>query len=177
MRWQSYHRKLLKLAEIGETLTSSQQVVGRFLRREIRDHQQRIDLWGAPGVGKTFLAHHLHHCADGLYFSSVETCSHTEVSPNSVVIVDNAPHDRSSARSIFGDVLWAGASSVVLVTRQPIDDAVRTVELGLTIQELAQVEDVIRRLFGHFPSDDLRDVDCLRCGIWQRLNTLAERKL
>ena len=177
MRWQSYHRKLLALAETNETLTASQQAVCQFLQQEIRDYQQRIDLWGAPGVGKTFLAHHLHHCADGLYFSSVETCSHTEVSPNSVVIIDNAPHDRSSARSIFGDMLWAGASSVILVTRQPINDAVRSVELGLTVQELAQVEDVMRRIFGHFPPDDLRDVDHLRCEIWQRLKILAERKL
>lgn len=173
MRWQFYHGKLLALAETGETLTPSQQAVGRFLRREIRAHQQRIALWGAPGVGKTFLAHHLHHCAEGLYFLSVETCSYPEVSPNSVVIIDNAPHDRSSARSIFGDVLWAGASSVILVTRQPIDDAVRSIELSLTMRELSQIEAVMRGLFGHFPTDGLRGVG----GIWQRLNILAERKL
>ncbi len=173
MLWQSYHRKLLALAETNETLTASQQAACQFLQREIRDYQQRINLWGAPGVGKTFLAHHLHHCADGLYFSSVETCSHAEVSPNSVVIIDNAPHDRSAARSIFGDVLWAGASSVFLVTRQPIDDAVRRVELGLTTRELARIEDVIRGLFGHFPTNDLRAVD----GIWQRLKVLVEHAI
>ena len=171
MHWQFYHGKLLALAETGETLTPSQRAVGQFLRRAIRDHQQRIGLWGAPGVGKTFLAHHLHHCADGLYFSSTETCSHTEVSPNSVVIIDNAPHDRSSARSIFGDVLWAGAAAVILVTRQPIDDAVRSVALGLTTRDLAQIEHVMRGLFDLFPTDGLRDGS----GIWQRVKTLAER--
>ena len=173
MRWQLYHRKLLALAETSETLTASQQAVCQFLQQEIRDYQQRINLWGAPGVGKTFLAHHLHHCAEGLYFSSIETYSRAEISPNSVVIIDNAPPDRSSARSIFGDVLWAGASAVILVTRQPVDDAVRTVELGLTTRELARIEDVMRRLFGQFPAGDLREVN----GIWQRLKTVAERNL
>lgn len=173
MRWQFYHRKLLALAETNEALTASQQMACQFLQQEIRDHQQRINLYGAPGVGKTFLVHHLHHCAEGLYFSSIETCSRAEISPSSVVIIDNAPPDRSSARSIFGDVLWTGASSVILVTRQPIDDAVRRIELGLTTRELARIEDVMRRLFGQFPADDLRDAH----GIWQRLKTVVERSL
>ena len=51
MRWQLYHRKLLALAETNETLTASQQAVCQFLQQEIRDYQQRINLWGAPGVG------------------------------------------------------------------------------------------------------------------------------
>ena len=68
MHWQSHHRKLLALAETGETLTTSQQTVYEFLHQAIEDYQQRINLWGSPGVGKTFLAHYLHYCAEGLYF-------------------------------------------------------------------------------------------------------------
>ena len=175
MLWQSYHRKLLALAETNETLTASQQAVCQSLRQEIGDYQQRINIWGTPGVGKTFLAHYLHHCVEGLYFSSAENCPNTEVSPNSVVIIDNAPHDRSLARLIFGDMLWAGASSVILVTCQPLDDVVRRIELVLTDRDMAQIEGVMRKLFGHFPTDDLCDVDCHRSGIWQCLKMVAER--
>ncbi len=175
MLWQSYHRKLLALAETSETLTVSQQTVCQFLRQEIGDYQQRINLWGNPGVGKTFLVHHLHHCAEGLYFSSVENRPSTEISPNSVVIIDNAPSDRSLTRSTFGDTLWAGASSVILVTRQPIDDAVRRIELALTDRDRAQIEDVMGRLFSHLPPDKVRDFERYRSGIWEQLKVLVEQ--
>ena len=174
MLWQSYHRKLLALAETSETLTASQQAVCQFLRQGIGDYQQRINLWGTPGVGKTFLAHYLHHCAEGLYFSSAKNCLITEISPNSVVIVDNAPSDRSLARSTFGDVLWAGASSVILVTRQPIDDAIRGIELTLTDGDMTQIEDVIRKLFAHLPLDKVGDFERHRSGLWEQLKVLAE---
>ena len=177
MLWQSYHRKLHALAETSEILTASQQQVCQFLRQEIRDYQQRINLWGSPGVGKTFLAHYLHHRADTLYFSSAENCPITEFSPNSVIIIDNAPHDRSLARSIFGDILWAGASSAILVTRQPIDDVVRRIELTLTDRDMVQIEGVMRKLFGHFPVDSQHDAERHSSGIWERLNVLVEHAI
>ena len=174
MHWQYYHRKLLALAETGETLTTSQQTVCEFLHQAIEDYQQRINLWGSPGVGKTFLAHYLHHCAEGLYFFSPEDCPITGISPNSVVIIDNAPSDRSLARSIFGDMLWAGASSIILVTRQPIDDAVRRIELDLTSGDMAEIEDVIRKLFAHLPVNKVGDFERYRSGIWEQLKVLVE---
>ncbi len=175
MLWQSYHRKLLALAENATFLTDSQREAGQSLQQEIADYQQRINLWGGPGVGKTFLAHHLHHRAEGLYFSSAAPlrCPSAEVSPGSVVIIDNAPHDRGSARLIFGEMLWAGASSVILVTRQPIDDAVRRIELGLTAQDLAQIEAVMRQQFGDFPAEALSDYERQRSGIWARVRALS----
>lgn len=177
MLWQSYHRKLLALAETSETLTVSQQVVCQFLRQEIGDYQQRINLWGPPGVGKTFLVHYLHQYADGLYFSSAESCLITEISPKSAVIIDNAPSDRSLARSIFGEVLWAGASSVILVTRQPIDDAVRKIELDLTDRDMGQIEGVMRKLFSHVPIDKVDNFERHRSGIWEQLKMLTEHAI
>ena len=174
MLWQSYHRKLLALAETAETLTNSQQEAGYALQHEISDYQQRINLWGAAGVGKTFLAHYLHHRAEGVYVPSASDCQSTEVFPNSVVIIDNAPHDRSSARSIFGDMLWAGASSVILVTRQPIDDAVRRVELGLTDQDLAHTDALMRRQFGELLPDDRCHAERHPSGIWALIKALVE---
>lgn len=174
MLWQSYHRKLLALAETAETLTNSQQKAGYALQQEVSNHQQRINLWGAAGVGKTFLAHYLHHRAEGLYFPSASACQSTEFSSNSVVIIDNAPHDRSSARSIFGDMLWAGASSVILVTRQPIDDAVRRVELVLTNQDLAHIDTLIRTHFGDLLPDDRSHAERHTSGIWEFIKALVE---
>ncbi len=177
MLWQSYHRKLLALAETSETLTTSQQEVCQFLRQEIGDYQQRINLWGLPGVGKTFLAHYFHHYADGLYFSSTESSLITEVSPKSVVIIDNAPSDRSLARSIFGEMLWASASSVILVTCQPIDDAVQRIELDLTDRDMAQVEGVMRKLFAYSPVDKVDNFERHRSGIWGQLKAMAEHAI
>lgn len=177
MHWQSYHRKLLALAETGETLTTSQQAVCEFLHQAIEDYQQRINLWGSPGVGKTFLAHYLHHSAEGLYFFSSEDCPITGISPNSVIIIDNAPSDRSLARSIFGDMLWAGASSVILVTRQPIDDAVRRIELALTDRDRVQIESVISKLFVHLPLDKVGDFERHRSGIWEQLKVLVKHAI
>ena len=174
MHWQYYHRKLLALAETGETLTTSQQAICQFLRQEIKDYQQRINLWGSPGVGKTFLAHYLHHCAEGLYFISPEDCPITGISPNSVVIIDNAPSDRSLTRSIFGDMLWTGASSVILVTRHPIDDEVRRIELALTDRDRAQIEGVISKLFVHLSLDKVDDFERHRSGIWEQLKVLVK---
>ena len=174
MRWQSYHRKLLALAETAETFTTSQQAACQFLRNAIEDYQQRINLWGYSGVGKTFLAHYLHYCAEGVYFLSPETQQCTEISPNSVVIIDNAPSDRILARSIFGDTLWAGASSVILVTRQPIDDAVRRIELDLTDGDLSQIEEVIRRILSHLQLDNSGDCVRHQSGIWGKLRVLVE---
>ena len=177
MLWQSYHRKLLALAETGETLTASQQTVCQFLRQEIGNSQQRINLWGTPGVGKTFLVHYLHHSVEGLYFSSVKNCPSTEISPNSVVIIDNAPSDRSLARSTFGDVLWAGASSVILVTRLPIDDAVRRVELALTDRDMAQIEGVMRKLFPQMPLDKVCIFERYQSGVWEQLKVLVQHAI
>lgn len=162
------------LAETSEALTASQQAACQLLRQEIGDYQQRINLWGTPGVGKTFLAHHLHHCAEGLYFTSEENCPRAEISPNSVVIIDNAPSARSWARSIFGDMLWADASSVILVTRQPIDDAVRSIELTLTDEDLAQIESVMHKLFAHLPVYKVGDFERHRSGIWKPLKVVVE---
>ena len=177
MLWQSYHRKLLASAKTGETLTASQQAACQFLRQEIGDYQQRINLWGPPGIGKTFLVHHLHQYADGLYFLSTESCLATEISPKSAVIIDNAPSDRSLTRSIFGEVLWAGASSVILVTRQPIDDAVRRIELELTDRDMGQIEGVMRKLFSHVPIDKVDNFERHRSGIWEQLKMLAEHAI
>ena len=179
MRWQSYHRKLLALAKTGETLTASQQVACEFLRQAIEDSQQRINLWGSSGVGKTFLAHYFHYSAEGVYFSFPENRKGPEFTPNSVVIFDNAPSDRSVARLVFGDTLWAGASSVILVTREPIDDVVRRIELDLTGRDISQIEDVIRKLFAHLPLDNLGDLERHRSksGIWGKLRVLVEHPI
>ena len=171
MLWQKYHRKLLALAETDHFLTESQRNASREIQKEIADYEQRINLCGSPGVGKTFLSHYLHHQSEVLYFSSPETYQSSEVSQGDVILIDNAPHDRQAARLIYGDVLWVGASSVVLVTRQPILDAVRRVGLSLTDSDIAHIENVMRQQFREFPIDNLSHSDWARSGIWAYLKS------
>jgi hypothetical protein len=180
MRWQEFHRKLLALAETDDFLTDSQRHASRKIQKEIADYEQRINLCGGPGVGKTFLSHYLHHQSEVLYFSSPETYQPSEASQGDVILLDNAPHDRQEARLLYGDVLWAGASSVVLVTRQPIRDAVRRVDLSLTAVDIAQIQNLpdpigiqsnMRQQFSEFPLGNLSDSDWHRSGIWACLKS------
>ena len=173
MRWQSYHRNLLALAEHGDSLTESQKKACQSIQQAVSDYEQRINLWGSPGTGKTFLAHYLHHSAEGLYFRSAEYYQSSEVSPNSVIIIDNAPPDRKSARDVFGDILWQGAFSVILITRKPIHDAVKKVHLSLGEDDIEQIQTVIRHKFGPSRIQVPDGYDFQQSGIWTLVKALS----
>jgi len=172
MLWQSYHGKLLALSETDDSLTDSQRIACESIQQAIADYEQCINLWGGPGTGKTFLAHYLHHRAEGIYFGSAEYYRRAEVSPNSVIIIDNAPHDRKLARVIVGDILWLGAVSVILITRQPINDAVRKIHLSLINDDIKQIKRVISQKFGPLQIDRPEEHDFQQGGIWTLIKAL-----
>jgi len=176
MLWNVHHRKLLALTETGDTLTNSQRKVSREILKEIADYERRINLWGGPGAGKTFVSHYLHHQMEVLYFPSPESYQSSEISQGDAILIDNAPHDRQSARLIFGDILWSGASSVILITRQPIDDAVRRIKLSLNDADLKGIEIVMREQLGNFEIGDINRLNTQQSGIWLYLKMVIDNE-
>jgi len=133
------------------------------------NYEQRINLWGSPGCGKTFLGHYLHLNRDFSYFQSIETYRGSENPKiNSVTIVDSAPHERKQARVIFGDVSWKSDNNVILITREPINDAVRRISLSLTDEDLKQILDTFEQILNVKIMEAL-DNNIQQSGIWALL--------
>lgn len=180
MNWLAYHRHLLQLSETGETLTPSQVSAQDALLKAIRGREMNINLWGNPGVGKTFLAHYLHHRADLVYFSS-PTCYDRQVSLNSVVAIDNAPHARQEARRLYDKIRWTGkdysaVANVILITRQPIKDAVYQIALTLTDADIDCMDRLLQQQFDDFALEQGNLYTQQRSGLWRHVKALAQRE-
>ena len=132
-----------------------------------------------PGVGKTFLMHYLYYRADFLYFSD-PTHYDSSVSKDATVVIDNAPSTRQESRRLYDKIRWGdkdytGPANVILITREPIDDAVRRVELTLTDIDSAHIEQLIRQKFTEADLEPIDPYARQRSGLWQYLKNLAQR--
>lgn len=179
MNWLTYHKHLLQLAETGGTLTPSQTAAQDAIRNAIQMWEKDINLWGNPGVGKTFLVHSLHHCAALIYFSD-QTRYDAKVSRDSIVAIDNAPHTRQEARRLYHEIRWGekdytGPANVIFITRQPIDDAVHRIELTLTDTDVAHIENLMQGQFGECDFEPISPYARQRAGLWWHVKTLAHR--
>ena len=180
MNWLAYHRHLLRLAETDETLTPSQASARDVILNAIERREMNINLWGNLGVGKTFLAHYLHHRADLVYFSS-PTRYDRQVSSNSVIALDNAPHTRQEARRLYDDSRWTGkdysaVANVILITRQPIEDAVYQIALMLTDADIAHMDMLLQEQFGEFALEGDNPYLQQRSGLWRHIKALSQRE-
>lgn len=180
MNWLTFHKQLLQLTETGKTLTLSQASARDAILNAVKMWEKHINLWGNPGVGKTFLAHYLHHRADLVYFSSSELYDR-KVSSDSVVAIDNAPHIRQEARRLYDDIRWGdkdykGPVNVILITREPIDDAVHPIELTLTDADITHMENLIGQQLGEFSPEPITPYAQQRSGLWLQVKALAQRE-
>ena len=180
MNWLAYHNYLLRLAETGEPLTPSQESARAAICNAIQRREGYLNLWGNPGVGKTFLAHYLHHRADLVYFSSSIRYDR-QVSSNSVVAIDNAPHSRQEARLLYDDLRWTGkdysaVANVILITRQPIEDAVHQIALTLIDADIAYMDRLLQQQFGRFALEQDNPYVQQRSGLWRYVKALAQRE-
>lgn len=179
MNWINNHKTLLQLAETSDVLTPSQAVARDAILNAIKMWEKSINLWGHPGTGKTFLAHWLHHHADLVYFSD-PTRYDAQVSGDSVVAIDNAPHYRQEARRLDHEIRWGekdfrGPRHVILITRRPVEDEVRSIGLTLTDSDIAHIEGVIRQQFGEQSLEAISQDRQQRSGLWEYVKTLAHR--
>ena len=103
-----------------------------------------------------------------------------KVSRDSVVAIDNAPHTRQEARRLYDRIRWGqkdytGPRNVILITREPIDDAVRRIELTLTDTDIVHIENIIRQQFGESDFETISQYDRQRSGLWWYVKTLAQK--
>ena len=178
MKWLTIHNHLSQCAETEETLTPSQVSARDAIRDAIRRQEGHMNLWGSPGVGKTFLAHYLHHRADLLYFPSPERYDR-KVAPGSTVVIDNAPHHRQAARSLYDKIRWSGkdysaVANVMLITRKPIEDAVHRMALAFTEEDVTHMEVLMQQRFGVCDSGQVTPYAQHRSGLWLQVKALAQ---
>jgi len=179
MNWLTYHKQFLNLAETMETRMPSQISVQDELLCAIQTWEPYINLYGSPGTGKTFVAHVLHHRTALVHFS-YPTHYDASISRESTVIIDNAPYARQEARRLYDRIRWGqkdytGPRNVILITRQPIDDDVRKIELTLTDTDIVHIENIIRQQFGESDFETISQYDQQRSGLWWYLKTLAQK--
>ena len=180
MNWLTFHKQLLQLTETEKTLTLSQASARDAILNAVKMWEKHINLWGNPGVGKTFLAHYLHHHADLVYFSSPELYDR-KVSSDSVVALDNAPHTRQEARRLYDDIRWTGkdysaVANVILITRQPIEDAVCQIALTLTNADITCMDRLLQQQFSDFALEEGNPYLQQSSGLWRHVKALAQRE-
>lgn len=176
MNWLTCHKRLSCLSATDETLTPSQLSARDTLLDTIHAQETRINLWGDTGTGKTFLAHYLHHRADVIYFSYQHHYDR-QVSQHSVVTIDNAPHIRHQARGLYDNIRWGEKNytgpKVILITRKPVEDAIRHIPLELTDADIVHIENIIHQQFGESDFEDFSEYDRQRSGLWWYVKTLC----
>ena len=180
MNWLTYHKNLLQLAKTIGTLTPSQITARDTVLNAVKVWENRINLWGAPGTGKTFLAHYLHHQVGFAYFSDPTRCD-AQLPQDSVVVIDSAPYTRQEARRLYDRIRWGkrdytGPMNVILITRKPINDAVCQIELPLTDADITCIEQLVRQQFGKCNFESISQYAQQRSGLWWYVKTLAQRR-
>ena len=159
-------------------MTPSQVSARDAICNAIRRQEGQMNLWGSLGVGKTFLAHYLHHRADLLYFPSPERYD-GKVAPGSTVVIDSASHHRQDARRLYDNIRWSGkdygaVANVMLITRKPIEDAVHRIALALTEEDVTHVEALMQQRFGVCDFGQVTPYAQHRSGLWLQVKTLAQ---
>ncbi len=181
MNWVSYHKQLLQLSENAEPLTPSQTSAKTAIISAIQGAAGHINLWGNPGVGKTFLAHYLHYRADVLYFSS-HACYDRKASSDSTVAIDNGPYTLQESRLIYDNIRWSvttnnysAVANVILITREPILDVIARIELTLTDADIAHMETIVQQQFGDVDIPPVSPDARQNSGLWLYVKNLTQK--
>lgn len=103
-----------------------------------------VNLWGGPGTGKTFLGWMFYKQRLTDYVSAVEWLG--QAGPLRAVVVDNAGWKRREVRDVLHLARQSGYDRVVLITREPVQEQMATVELPLTPEDIEQAIANLRRI-------------------------------
>jgi hypothetical protein len=132
-------------------LTPSQQVVYNLLRERL-GFLDEVNLWGRHGVGKTFVGWVLREQGLVVYAPRLERVEHAPLLR--AIVVDNLGWQRSEVRDALHHCRRVGYEKVVLITTEPVQEQMSTVELPLTDEDIKQVVSNLRSI-GVAPYDDL----------------------
>lgn len=124
-------------------LTPSQQRVKAAILERLK-FLDEVNLWGRPGTGKTFLGWMLRKERIADY---VATAGH--VGPAGAVrtiVIDNAGWRRYEVREILHCARRSGYNRLILITPEPVQEQMATVELLLTQEDLKWVVANLHRI-------------------------------
>lgn len=122
-------------------MTPSQQAVYDVLRERLR-FLDEVNLWGRPGVGKTFLGWVLHIQGLAIYMPLLARVEE-ELGlplPRTTVVVDNLGWRRGEVRQALHLCRSKGYEKVVLITSEPAQEQMATVELRLTEEDIEKAK-------------------------------------
>lgn len=134
---------LIKAKRTATWLTDSQQAALIALRDILRI-PYAVNLYGAIGVGKTFLGWHLADEFQYAYFPHIDFFVKAERLDAPGVVIDNCRSDRQHHRETLKMLGFHSIRHSVLISREPIRDFIHCVELDLTANDIARVHDNLK---------------------------------
>lgn len=108
----------LKAEARRDWLTDSQNTALAEIERLCR-FPERINLYGSPGAGKTFLAWSAARTWNAVYYPSPRVYHMAAAQEQTRVIVDNAPNDMTALRRLLAMFQLNGTRSALIITTQP----------------------------------------------------------
>lgn len=162
MRWVEVHAKLLDRYRDAQALTASQANAAAAIASALSNGVPYLNLWGSPGVGKTFLARHLVYKHEGIYLSSPDQPL-SEPLTGRWVCVDNMRSSRADTRAAYSRLTWQRASAVIIITQAAIPDSLFSVQLQLTADDFRAVHTALVALLRN-PA--LLDLDTSSASLW-----------
>lgn len=114
-----------------------------------------VNLWGAHGVGKTFLGWVIHKeglnlsggTARGTYFPFLRCLERSETK---VAVIDNLSPERKVIREAIHRCRWNGFRFVILITLLPAQDQIPSVRIELSEDDFKFISQNLERNIGGF---------------------------
>jgi hypothetical protein len=126
---------LIKMRRNEAWLTQSQVLAFNCIIESLKSHGI-VNLYGASGSGKTFLAWFLSEKTGFLYVTSPYKLTVERIVDVSGVIIDNCKSDRRIHRTLLSTLDRRNIGRAILITENSIDDYVSKFELSVSIEDV-----------------------------------------
>lgn len=124
-------------------LTPSQQRAQNAILERLK-FLDEVNLWGRPGTGKTFLGWMLQRQRWADYVPVAEQIGQAGLLRT--IVVDNAGWKRREVRDILHLARRYGYNRVILITQEPVQEQMATVELLLNQEDIDKAIANLRRI-------------------------------
>jgi len=130
-----------------EYFTPTQRAVYEALVDRLQFPNQRLNLYGAPGTGKTYVAWGLVHAFDAVHVPIASRLRQFDGRPLPILILDNAPTYEDEVRGLLADAALIGAESLLFITHKPTALRMWRIQLDLpTPDDIRQIARTLGRL-------------------------------
>ncbi len=133
----------LKAEARRDWLTDSQNSAFSDVERLWR-FPERVNLCGAPGVGKTFLAWSVARASGAAFYASPRIYQATTSSGQEKIVIDNAPDNVTDLRRLLATLQLNGVRTALFVTAHPNRSGLPTITLPIPTTQ--DVDTIYRNL-------------------------------